>query len=231
MAPPKLTEIVLSDQFGGYVLNIVDLDCAKSIFDSCDVVPTGHAWEAAILKYCTDESLDVSNVEFDPESDLFVAYASNREQLDKIAQVIETFLHKSSVLSRVLESLDLDIEEEFSAEEFIEHLEYNDVDLTKPLDLMFFVEFSERDAVHKACETAYATGYECFLNTASAPYYFAAKIVEIPELNRLNIRIRYFQELALELGGNFESCEDSDSYDLLNIAETDWRQYVPDNGT
>ena len=217
---------------GTLVLNIENLECCNSAFAGVEIPPTGHNWAAAILSYCESHDIDVSNVEFDPESDLFAAYSQHRKDLERITQVVETLVANPIELRRSWPGLPEDEDLVFSVEDFVEDLDFNGVDLSRPLEVRFFLEFPQKEPVLSACKRASAAGYDCLLQTTSEPFFFAASVEELPTLEALQERVDYFRGLAQELGGNFIDCESAaEGSSPLEVFATDWRRFEDKNRT
>lgn len=206
-----------------FSLTFSDLDCVRKTFNEYGLPPDGHTWERAIDAYCNVNSIDISLLEFDSESDLFAAYSKDKGLLQATASIIEEFITNPKCLREILEKLDGKETEEFSVSEFIEDLEYNEYDLSKPLEIIFFLDFEKAHQAKKACETSLADGYKCFLDVEDNNAPFAAIINIIPEKSNLESRIEFFKELANSFNGKFDFCDTYDQFELDELNH--WKLY------
>ena len=75
--PPEIKEIPAHLMRSGrrFELTFGDLDIVREHFSKCGLTPDGHTWERAIVSYCDESKLDISELEFDSESDLFSVFS------------------------------------------------------------------------------------------------------------------------------------------------------------
>ena len=211
----------------GYSIYFDDLDSAKKSFDKFDMVSDGHKWEQAIQIYCIDNDIDVSEVDFDSESDLFAAYSKSKDDLEKITAIIDSFISSPKILISVLEEMDdEDDDGPETPEEFIEHLSYNGYNISKPREIIFFIDFKNQENARKACEACMLDGYQCLLDLCLVDeIHFAAVKKIVPSLEILNLNISYFNNIATEFDGKFDYYDDYENNDLMSTYGSEWFYY------
>ncbi len=197
--------IKYEDGDGEYILSFDDLGCVEKTFEKIEIIPDGHVWEDVIISYCDENEVDITEIEFDSESDLFSAYSENKNSLERIIGIIDILISKPKILSNILENIELENDDNiWSASEFIEHLIFNDIDLTQPIELMLDIEFKQLESAKKAGAICVADGYKCFIDERDHEVLFMGVTKLKPIIQEIESRIEYFQNIANQLDGKFE---------------------------
>ena len=202
---PEITK----DMDVGYALSFYDLGCREDTFKQFDIIPDGHVWEQVIINYCEDNDIDLSDIDFDPESDLFAAYSENKQKLEEVVVIIDILISKPKKLIKIIKRLDLEDDDELWAPaEFIEDLKENDIDLSRPISIMFDLDFKSVTSAKKAGEICTKEGYQCFIDDRDDEVLFAAVVQVIPNTQEIEEKIRYFGDLANKLDGKLSFYDD-----------------------
>ena len=159
---PEITRIPAHLMQSGkrFELTFRELDVVQEHFAKRGLVPDGHTWERAIIGYCEANSFDVSELDFDSESDLLSVYSETRDSLEKITAIIVKFVTDEEALANVLRSLNV---EEDSPEELLELMREEGADLSSPVEFEFILQFHDESDLESACRKFTEQGYVCFL--------------------------------------------------------------------
>lgn len=101
---------------GCYSLGISDLEKFENVFEDNNVALNGHSLEEVIIEYCKRVSVDIKDLEFDSESDLFCVYARNAETLKPLQQALIKIIDEPLLLESSITSIEF--EEELSDDDF-----------------------------------------------------------------------------------------------------------------
>lgn len=187
-----------------------DLSLICSNFDFCreefkrfDVNPTGHVWEDLIQIYCKEKDIDLGEIDFDSESDMFAASSQGEASLNVLKAAFEAIVNKPSILVSLLENYEEEESELWTVDEFLEHLDYNEIDRSKKLFLHFDLEFQKEENSVKACEEIADKNYPCYVGLEYENYPVAIGITAVPDKKFLSEMVEFASVLAEKYGGDF----------------------------
>lgn len=202
-----------------FELTFYDLDVVQEHFIRCGLTPDGHTWERAIVEYCNTSRLDISESEFDSESDLLSVYSRSRESLEKINAVVVEFVTNEEALLNVLCGLDV---EEDSPEELLRLMAIEETDLSGPVKFEFIIVFPDDSVRNSACQKYTELGYTCFYDDCLQVGICHETYPDLKNLNELHSSI---DDVAKGFGGNIEVFCDHDEADETLEELENWVQY------
>lgn len=196
-----------------------DLDVVREQFTKCGLTPDGHTWERAVVGYCDECKLDIRELEFDSESDLFSVYSKSRDSLEEVGAVIVELVANEQALQNVLHGLDV---EEDSPEELLRLMGEEGTDLSGPVTFEIIITFPDDSKLNGACQKYTELGYIC--------YYDDALQVGIcheihPDLKNLEALHSSINDVAQNFGGTIEVFSDHDEGDESYEELEDWVRY------
>ena len=204
-----------------FELTFDDLDIVREHFGNYGLTPDGHTWERAIVEYCDEIKLDISELEFDSESDLLSVYSRSRDSLENISDVIVKFVADEEALQNVLCGLDV---EEDSPEELLRLMAEEGADLSGPVKFEFIIVFPDDSDLKSACQKYTELGYTCFYSDALQ----VGICHEIhPDLEKLGELHSSINDVAQDFGGKIEVFCDHDEADETLDELEDWVRYRP----
>lgn len=207
-----------------YSIDFTDFDMFENIMPKLEVVLDGHVLETAVEGYCIDKNIELEGVEFDSESDMFAAYSDNRFQLEKIKGVIESFIKHPTLLTKYTKNIKED--EWFTPAQYIEHLKYNNMDLTKTMTFSFQLEFDNDNSAREACKVAINNGYSCYLGQDYENSPIVALIDYIPDLRNIQESYDFFLNLSKQFSGTFDYFDNVESSEFESLKH--WTLFVND---
>ncbi|MCB1583986.1 MAG: hypothetical protein KDI92_13055, partial [Xanthomonadales bacterium] len=117
---------IVSEKNFGFAIYFDPFDCSIQVFEKRGLNPSGQIWEQLVEKYCLEYDMTLNDVEFDSESDEFVAYSKNKKELQKITQTLSDLIKNEILLDNFLDQLSCDDFSSFPIPEvFISNLEMN----------------------------------------------------------------------------------------------------------
>jgi hypothetical protein len=87
---------------GLYSLIFTDFDAHLNVITKNGGQGGGYTWEALVKAAVELKSIEVPGIEYDPESDMFAAYGSNKESLIKIASLIKEMTEDPDTLKKAI---------------------------------------------------------------------------------------------------------------------------------
>ncbi|MCP3869573.1 MAG: hypothetical protein GY703_16040 [Gammaproteobacteria bacterium] len=201
-----------------------ELDRSANLFHENDLYSDGYAWQRAVELFCSRNSIDISGIEFDSESDMFAAYSNSPAPLKAVAMVIERFVTKPETLAECLQSLEKIEDEWFTAEGFLEHLKLGDVDISIPQDIHFDLIFNDEKQAQKACHVATLRGYRCYFGLEYDDYPIVVIVNTLLSKKTLEDLFAYFSDLGEKTGGLFDHYDIYDEFDSLDDLEH-WKRF------
>lgn len=192
------------DQFQ---LTFHDLGVVGEHFEKCRLTPDGHTWERTVLEYCNKRKLDLSELEFDSESDLFSVYSSARDALETIRLAIVELVTNEEALEGVLSEIDV---EEDTPEELLRLLAIEGTDLSGPITFEFIIAFRNNSDLKGACERYDDLGYTCYYDDSLQVAVFHEIYPTLEALSELHDAV---VTVARQLGGKLEVFADYDEAD------------------
>ena len=202
-----------------YELTFHHLDIVREHFAKYGLTSDGHTWERAIVAYCDEVKLDISELEFDSESDLLSVSSKHRDSLENMGAVILEFVTNEEVLQNVLCGLDV---EEDSPEELLQLMAEEGADLSGPVKFEFIIVFLDDSDLRSACQKYTELGYTCFCDDA-LQVGICHEIRPNPrKLGELHTSIN---EVAQEFGGRIAVFSDHDEADETFEELEDWARY------
>ena len=205
-----------------FELTFHDLDVHGEQFTKYGLTPDGHTWERAVIEYCDERKLDISELEFDSESDLVSVYSRSRDALENINLAIVELVTKEDALQNVL--CELDVEED-SPEELLRLMAIEGTDLSGPVKFEFIMTFRNDSDLESACQKYTEIGYTCFY-TDSLQVGICQEIN--PDLKALEQLHTSINDVAQNFGGKIEVFSDHDEADESYEELEHWVRYTPD---
>lgn len=202
-----------------FELTFHDLDVVREHFAKCGLTSDGHTWERAIVEYCDANKLDISELEFDSESDLLSVYSRSVDSLENINAAIVDFVTNEEALQNVLCGLDL---EEDSPEELLQLMAEEGTDLSGPVKFEFIIAFLDDSELNSACQKYTELGYTCFYDNA-LQIGICHEIY--PDLKRLEDLHSLINDVAQDFRGNIEVFSNHDEADETFEELEDWVRY------
>lgn len=198
-----------------FELTFRDLDVRREQFAKFGLTPDGHTWELAVIAHCNENELDISELEFDSESDLFSVFSKSRDSLESISLAIVELVTEEEALQSAL--CEVDVEED-SPEEVLRGMAIEGRDLSGPVKFDFIMHFRNDSDLKLACQKSTELGYTCFFDDAQQ---VAICHETWPDLTRLSELHRSIDDVAKEFGGKIEvfldhDDETDDSYEELD---------------
>ncbi len=202
-----------------FELTFHDLDVHREQFANFGLTPDGHTWERAVIEHCGASGLDISELKFDSESDLFSVYSRFRDALENIKLAIVELVTREEALQNAL--CEPDVEED-SPEELLRLMAIEGTDLSGPVKFEFIMAFRNDIALKSACRTYTEVGYMCFYNDLEVAICLETQ----PDLQRLNELHSSIDGVARNFGGNIEVfCDHDDTDETLDELEN-WVRYT-----
>jgi len=195
---------ISSYEDGDLSLTCSNFDFCKEEFKRFDVNPTGHVWEDLVQIYCEEKDIDLEEIGFDSESDMFAAYSQNEASLNALKAAFEAIVKKPSILVSLLEDYEEEESELWTVDDFLEHLDYNEIDRSKKLFLHFDLEFENKENSVKACEEIAGRDYPCYVGLEYENFPVAIGITVVPDKKVLSEMVEFVSALAERCAGSFD---------------------------
>lgn len=171
------------------------------IFNPSDIERSidGYAWELLIKAYCRDEKISLEDVNHDPESDMYGAFASDIRPLEGIAVAIEALASNNILRDKLLKVVsELTIsrdDDDMSTEEFLEWMSEAGYDMSTPKAFIFDLDCVKDEEQAKAIQIEVERkGYKTETEILDDEVYFQVKVSVKPVL-----------DLVLEIESSLES--------------------------
>ena len=220
--PPQIRKIPthLMPSGSRFELTFHDLDIAREQFTQRGLTPDGYTWERAVIGYCDECKFDISELEFDSESDLLSVYSRSRDSLENVNAAIVQLVTDTEALQKVLCGLDV---EEDSPEELLRLMAEEGTDLSGPVKFEFIIDFRDDSDRMSACQKYTELGYTCFYSD-SLDVGICHEIY--PDLKKLEELHSSINEVAQSFRGTIEVFSDHDEADETLDELENWVPYL-----
>ncbi len=188
MIEPKYIE-----EDGQYWLVINDFDKIENIA-SID----GHLLEDAVKAHGELSGIDFSAIEFDSESDAFVANSARKESLEKLFIIVSDVLGDSSFVEKVYEDVS---KSDDSSEDLLSVMVSEGVDISNYIYLEFITDVMSTASVKKLCQEAKKSNYICLFDEIGQ----VSILVElIPMLEAMKTVYKHVSDLVSGVGAELD---------------------------
>lgn len=189
---------------------------------------TGHGWEVLIEAYCGSHEISIAALDIDSEADSLAVYADDVVSLTELGLAISRLL-KLSASERQKLLADASADErgavaeqdaDWTAEEFIEHLQLNQINTQAEVRLVFFLDVDTEERATAIIKALKTDGYLCYMDASGEQFSIACQVTAMPETERLNQLMEYFQGICETFAAESDDFDLWDDY-CLDEAE-DW---------
>ena len=209
---------IIKIESGVYSLIFTDFECGKKQIVESGNNPDGHTWDLLIKSFCESYKIDMSGIDTDPESDMYCAYSDDYKRLENIALSIQKIINDPKTLEMTLKNSVLfhATNDDLSTSEYLNHLKEIGLNLTQQQEFEFCIEFPDLERAKKACIALEKEAYKCTLEKYDDEVFLSAVVSIIPEINDLDKRSVFFEEIAKKYNGDYSDWELKRNYDIIN---------------
>src|SRR5437868_11509457 len=102
MADPFAPSDLMEHEPGSYSLAFIDMEPFAEHVRKQGGQGGGYSWEAMVRAVLEMRSVDVSDLEFDPESDMFSVSSSDKKALQTIASIVRQLTEDPSLIVKAM---------------------------------------------------------------------------------------------------------------------------------